>query len=250
MPSLADYQTEVGGYLLARCLQPDRGGRDAIHRNNYRHALLEALRHLYPVVERLVGQAFFAAMAGAFIDNRPARSPVLGDYGDGFPFFVAALPPAASLPYLPDVARLELARHQVYHEESADPLPIDQLTAIPHDQLPDLRPGIHPAHRLLTSLYPVDDIWRANQADLPDDAALVLEPGTYDFLVVRPRVAVDAVRLGPGDRAFVEALKRGRTIAEAAPTALNQASAFELAACLRRLARAELFIAGADRDLL
>lgn len=256
MPSLADYQREVSGYLLDAGVERARGpsiasavlwnGRETIHRNNYRHALLEALRHLFPIVERLVGPEFFAAMARAFIQNQPARSPALMDYGEAFPDFVGAFGPAASLAYLPDVARLELARHQVYHEQAADPLAIGRLTSMPPDRLPGLRLALHPAHRLLCSRYAVDAIWRANQDDCEGGTGLVLERSRNDFLVIRPRMAVAVLRLGPGDHCFVEALKAGLPIAEAAATALDDAGAFDLEACLRRLAGVEIFITGAD----
>ena len=55
-----------------------------IHRNNCRISLTEALKANYPVINRLVGEAFFEAMAAAFISACPPREPRLSAYGAAF----------------------------------------------------------------------------------------------------------------------------------------------------------------------
>jgi hypothetical protein len=58
-------------------------------------------------------------MAGAFARANPPRSPVMAHYGAGFAGFIEEFPPAAGLPYLADVARLELLRVHAYHAVEA-----------------------------------------------------------------------------------------------------------------------------------
>jgi len=89
--------------------------------------LIGALADTFPVTRELVGAPFFDAMARCFIDAEPPRSPVLTEHGDTFPEFVSAFPPAAGLPYLPDLARLELARVRAYHAADATALGADAL---------------------------------------------------------------------------------------------------------------------------
>ncbi|WP_163144423.1 DNA-binding domain-containing protein, partial [Arhodomonas sp. KWT] len=89
-------------------------GRLDIHRNNIHVSLVEALREAYPVTERLVGEAFFHAMARTYVADELPDSPVLLAYGAGFPAFIETFRAAAGLPYLPDVARLERARLEAY----------------------------------------------------------------------------------------------------------------------------------------
>ena len=57
----------------------------------------------------MVGDDFFAGMARPFIAGSPPAGPVLSEYGTGFADFVARWPAAVGLPYLADVARLEVA---------------------------------------------------------------------------------------------------------------------------------------------
>jgi len=103
----------------------DPAHRFAIYRNNVVVSLIDALAANYPVTRELVGEEFFAAMARDFIVAHPPRSPILAVYGVDTPNFAASIadfPPAQSVPYLSDMARLEAARIVVYH--AADDMPL------------------------------------------------------------------------------------------------------------------------------
>ena len=101
--------------LAALLLDPSRtvAGGDAVrqgvavYRNNVAAALVGALEDSFPVCRSLVGDRFFAATALEFARAHPPRSPDLSLYGEEFGDFLSSFPPAAPLPYLPDVARLE-----------------------------------------------------------------------------------------------------------------------------------------------
>src|SRR5919108_3746086 len=62
--------------------------RFAVYRNNVVASLTSALAERFPVVQRLVGEEFFRAMARAYVTQEPPRSPVLLHYGATFPAFV------------------------------------------------------------------------------------------------------------------------------------------------------------------
>ena len=51
--------------------------RFAVHRNNVVAGLVKALEARFPAAEKIVGKEFFAAMARAFVLERPPRSPLL-----------------------------------------------------------------------------------------------------------------------------------------------------------------------------
>ena len=97
--------------------------RFAVYRNNVVTGLVKALKSRFPVIEKIVDEEFFAAMARAFVVERPQRTPLLATYGDEFAAFIAAFEPARELAYLADVARLEAARTRAYH--AADATPVD-----------------------------------------------------------------------------------------------------------------------------
>jgi hypothetical protein len=76
------------------------------------------------VIAKLLGEEFFRAMAGVFLRAHPPGDPRLQLWGGKFPGFLARFDPVAHLPYLPDMARLELGLRQSYHAADATPLPI------------------------------------------------------------------------------------------------------------------------------
>ncbi len=104
---------------VPRGLVSPRGDADAkrfaVYRNNVHVGLVNALASRFPVTRRVVGAEFFTAMARVFVGQTKPRSPVLLTYGDDFPEFIAGFSPAAGLPYLPDVAQLEVLWSRAYH---------------------------------------------------------------------------------------------------------------------------------------
>ncbi|RYF18616.1 MAG: DUF2063 domain-containing protein [Comamonadaceae bacterium] len=200
-----------------------------VHRNNVIASLVDAVADTFPVVRALVGEAFFRAMAVAFVRSHPPRSPVLHAYGDAFPLFVAGFAPAAALPYLADVARLEWARMEACHAADAQP-----LTRAPAagGRIGELLPVLHPATRLVRSPHAIVALWAAHQQDAAPEH-LDASPAE-NALVVRPAHEVLVVRCDDGTAAFLRAAQEGRTLGECATAGLACAG-FDLAACLSLL---------------
>ncbi|MFW5654694.1 MAG: putative DNA-binding domain-containing protein, partial [Roseicyclus sp.] len=140
------------------------GRRFDVYRNNVCASLAEALRAAFPAVATLVGEEFFRAMAHVFLRADPPADPRLQLWGGAFPGFLARFEPVAHLPYLADVARLELGLRQSYHAADAAPLPLGDLDAA---EVLDLRPRVAPATLVLASRFPVLSIWRKTMAE-PD----------------------------------------------------------------------------------
>jgi hypothetical protein len=167
--------------------EPAGTDRFAVYRNNVMVGLIEGLRDAYPVVCRLVGDEFFRAMAGIFARAHPPRSPVMLEYGDGFADFIAEFPPAAGLPYLADVARLERAWVEAYHAAEAAPLAAGGSNAAQHLRL-------HPAVRLVRSTFAILAIWEANRPGA-EPQPLALSDQGENVLVMRPGAEVQACRV-------------------------------------------------------
>ncbi len=90
-----------------------------VYRNNVVAGLTRVLREGFPATARLVGDEFFAATAREYAMGEPPDTPMLFDYGKGFPDFLERFAPVAHLPYLPDVARIERAWVEAYHAPEA-----------------------------------------------------------------------------------------------------------------------------------
>jgi hypothetical protein len=190
-----------------------------VYRNTFLLSLTAALRISYPAVHRLVGEEFFEGAAQCFIEGRPPQTAYLNAYGAGFPAFLAQFPPAASLPYLADVARLEWAVNIALHAEDAMPLDADALARIA-DAPPDrliLMP--HPSIALLPLDYPAETIWRAVLAG--EDSALGhidLSTGPEWLLVERTSEGVEVSGFAETEWRFAASLCAGETFANSIET--------------------------------
>src|SRR3984885_7220439 len=80
-----------------------------VYRNNVTASLIEALAAIYPAVQRITGAEFFRAMARFHIRATPPTSPLLFEYGRGFPDFIETYEHAGAMPWLADTARVERA---------------------------------------------------------------------------------------------------------------------------------------------
>jgi hypothetical protein len=223
--ALLDPERTVPDTLIAYTGQyPEK--RFAVYRNNVVASLVNALRAKFPATERIVGVDFFAAMARVFVVAHPPRSKILHTYGEDFGDFIAGFTPAAQLPYLPDIARLEAARTRAYHAADAVPLGPQDLAAVDPERIGALRLSLHPALQVVRSAHPVVTIWAMNAGEA--------ELGPVDFdtaedaLILRPGPAVTVRTLPPGGAAFVLALSTGLPLAEAASRALHDDARFDL----------------------
>lgn len=188
--------------------------RFAIYRNNVTHGLTEALEAGFPVLRKLVGEAFFAAMAREFLREHPPDSRILMFYGAALPAFLEGFPPVSHLGYLPDVARLEQALRESYHAADAAPLPTSDLAALTAADPAQLRLRLAPTLRMVASRWPLHAIWLAQTADGPAPVA-----GAQDVIVLRPEFDPQVHLLPPGGARMIGALSEGASLADAAALA-------------------------------
>lgn len=231
-------QTEFTTALLNPSLAPPSGlvdpsGRPAgkrfdVYRNNVVSSLLDAMETAFPVVVKIVGEKFFRAMSGVYIRQHPPTSPLLMFYGADFPEFLAGFEPAANLPYLPDVARLELARRTAYHAANAVPIAPQTLAEIPPENIGDARFELAPAVHLLTSEHPIHSIWHHNMVD----QSTKVPAAPQSVLLYRPEFDVDALNIPPALYTFLTQLADNQTLSNAAAAAEDVDPEFDLSAAI------------------
>ncbi|WP_127104797.1 DNA-binding domain-containing protein [Pararhodobacter zhoushanensis] len=187
--------------------------RFAVYRNNVQHGLSRALAARFPVIERLVGPDFFAATARVFAAQHPPQTPVLLDWGDSFPDFLATFPPAQSLPYLPDVARLEWLRGEAYHAADAARADPSALATVDPARL---RLTLAPSVRAYAAQHPAVSLWHQNQ---PGARPAPLPKGPQYALIARtPGFAVTVDPLARDQHTILTNLLSGQPFARAATT--------------------------------
>ena len=205
-----------------------------VYRNNFRISLTDALGAIYPVVEQLVGPEFFGSMADRYIRSHPSRSGNLHNLGFALADFLGRFEAASELPYLPDVARLEWAYHEVFHAPAPQSFEPKALADVAAESYPELRFDLGPACRLVHSTYPIFRIWRVNQEGHEGDKTVNLDSGAEAVLLVRPELEVELWRIDPAESALLETLGSGSSLGEAVEASLKFAPDFDLQSALGR----------------
>ena len=230
---LAPDQTCPDGLFSSNGADP--ASRFAVYRNNVHNALINALATAYPVTLQLVGDDFFRAMARLYVQACPPTSPMISEYGSGFARFIQGFDPAARVPYLADVARLERLRVRAYH--AADTPPLEQHALIHtlsgQTDLGQLRLQLHPSLATLNSAYAVVAIWAAHRIE---GGMATLNPWhTQGALVLRRGLEVKVFAIDSGSVTFINSLNHGKALELAVADALQASDEFDLHQCLSLL---------------
>ena len=208
----------VGLRVRAEC---DPLRRLDVYRNNHFASLVASLEDNFVVCRALVGEPFFREMARAFVQSHPPRSPVLAEYGRLLPGFIDAFEPAASVPYLADVARLEQLRIDAWHAGDARLVSRSDFerALASAERLPQLRLALHPTVGALRSRYAIGDIWMSHQGMMPIESVDPMVP--QGALVSRPDDVVQVTAVHPATALLVETLADALPLAAALEAALN-----------------------------
>lgn len=212
-----------------------------VYRNNVTVSLIEAVAAIYPAVQRITGVAFFRAMARCHIRATPPTSPLLFEYGRDFPAFIETYEYARSMLWLADVARVERAWLDAYHAADAKSLSAQTLGLFPPERLAELVFVAHPATRIVRSRFSVVTVFAANRSEAPVDRIDASVP--EDGLITRPDLDVVVRHLPPGGAVFLTSLIAGRSLGEAAASALDASPAFDIASHIAGMIEAGVFTA-------
>lgn len=188
----------------------------AVYRNTVMKGCIDALQANYPSVARLVGEEWFRAAAAVYARANPPRVPMLTEYGAGFAGFLESFPPAAELPYLPAVARLD--RFWTEAHSAPDEPALRRLNG--------RRLQLHAAARWGWFALPAYTIWSANREERGDGGEITWR--AQGALITRPRDAVQWIELFADECRFLAACARGEELSDAVPflARLLQAGAF------------------------
>lgn len=216
----------------------------SVYRNTVMKGCIDALQANYPAVCRLVGEEWFRAAAAIYTRAHPPCDSRMILFGEQFPEFLAGFPPAAELPYLPGVARVDRCWTEAHCAQDAATLDPAWIGSQSPDTLAQTILHPHPAARWCWFAdQPIYTIWQANrQASTP--------MGDLDWkgegvLITRPQGAVIWTALDAGGCAFLDACAGGQGLAAASAAAIEAEHAIDFSALI-----AALLQAGALREPL
>jgi hypothetical protein len=131
-----------------------------VYRNMIRLRFREALDAIAPATAAAVGARRFGALADRYVAAHPSRSPSLRHLGAALPAFIAGdrRLPAAERAWLADLARLELARLDVFDAVDETTLTWEAMRAVAPEAFAALPLRLVAAHRLIDVDHAVDEL--------------------------------------------------------------------------------------------
>ncbi len=222
-------------------LTPWLAGGDAglaVYRNTIAKGRADALAGLFPTVERLVGPDWLRDAALIFADEHPPTSPVLDDYGQEFPAWLVRFEPAQSLPYLPPVARMDLAWSRAHRSADAPVLTADGLDG---RDLFGSRATVHPSVNLFWFDWTAPSAWLANRPDSAPDQVVDWTDSPEGLVIHRPDMTVLHRRLSRAEWLFLDGCRRNLPLGRVALEVQGQAPDTDIAPLFSGLLSAGLF---------
>lgn len=207
------------------------GRRFNVYRNNVTTSLMDALGDGFPVIAKLLGEENFRNLAREYQAAHPPSSPLMIFFGEAFPQFLADFAPLAKIPYLSDVAKLEIALRKSYHAADATAMAPARLGALSEEQLLAARVKLAPSVRVVTSPWPIVGIWKLNSVEGAEKPVARAECA----LVTRPEFDPMPELITPADAACLLTLQKGQTLADALAAAQAQDENHDFGRLLGRL---------------
>jgi hypothetical protein len=244
MPELLDIQQDLSVSLrdatlttrAQRWLAGDAAQieqRLAIYRANVAASATKALSATYPVIRQVVGEDFFDGLARAYLRAVPSQSGDLHDYGAAFSAFVAGFAHTQSLPYLPDLARLEWAVHRAYGAEDVEPWNQAALAQVAPAQQAAICLEWAAGTALVDSNFPIARIWLIHQPAFEGDFSVDWSVREC-ALVARDGLRAVVSALAAGDAAFIAGSLAGAPLGICVEQAVAAEPAFDLGRLLAR----------------
>lgn len=196
-----------------------------VYRSNIVGGITDNFAKTFPLLDKLVGEYFLKQMVRAFVMKHPPSAGCLDHYGEAFPDFIRNYEPAQELPYLPDMAALELAMNSAYYAPDDKALGVEDLAALPPEALGEMTLQLRSSAILVSSCYALDALRAYCLA--PEGEPPYLLQNCY-LLVYRPKLTVDIVRLSAEEYFLLERTSKEQRLGEAVSEVFERFPAFDV----------------------
>ncbi len=202
-------ETGMSPRTLGEIIRGDHKGgavdRLDIYANMYFFRLHDVLAEIYPKLARLLGEGDFHNLATDYLAAHLPASPNIGHCGRHLAQFLDGSEP--DRPWLADLARLELARHDIFDMEDVEVLELDALRTLSPDAFAELPLPLVTAHRLVPARHAVDELWQRLRDGADEVSQLEESPRT--IVVWRPGIEVRHRPLDAREAELLAALSTG-----------------------------------------
>ena len=212
--------------------QPDSPGL-SVYRNTVTAGAVDALAAIFPTVGMMVGTDWFRAAAARFATETPPTRPSMLGYGEDFPAWLSAFPPAADTPYLGLIAHVDRLWWEAHFAGDADPLAADALASLAECDLDRCRLKLHPAVRLASFDQSLASLWIAHQPPMQTPSGFSIENRPEFLLLTREGLSVRARLIDAAAFEFFTACAEGASLLSSATRATHAHPATSLSEVVR-----------------
>ncbi|MFZ9708972.1 MAG: DUF692 family multinuclear iron-containing protein [Steroidobacteraceae bacterium] len=231
---LLDVSLRAFATMLRTAAPPEDGGLAIYHHHRLAN-FSQALALAFPVLERLVGEAFFRQLAADHQRRQPSRSGDLHPCGASFATTLRERWADGEYAYLADIAALEWAWQRAFVADETEPTTAEDFAAIPSETWPALRFEFHPSLSLIESRWPIFTIWENHRDRSREPPVVRLDAGGENVRVAREQGRVTVRRCTESEFVWLRALQAGQTLDEAFVAASRIDPDFDLATALTDL---------------
>jgi hypothetical protein len=214
----------------------------AVYRNTVLKGTTDALVANFPTIERLVGTDWLQGAAALHARLSPPMDPRLLYYGADFPAFLDSFEPAREMPYLGDVARLDLLWTHVHCAADEPGIDMNTLAQLASTDLASIGLTPRAACRWIWFPHsPAYTIWRVNreQLHMPEELNWQAEGA----LLTRKAGRLHWQAASAADCAFLDACAAQLPLGLAADRAIEVEPDVNLENLIVRLVSADAFAA-------
>ena len=186
--------------------------RMAVYSKGYLARIRETLLEVYESVRQVLGPERFDEMAAAYAKRYPTSNYNLNYAGARLEEFLKSHSWTKTLPFLPDLARLEWRIWEAFHAFDAPPLTPAQMASITPKDWENVQLEFQPSVRLAVSRWPILDIWleRKNPEGAVEEKNRLLN--SQRILIGRKENWVRCERIDENQYRLLEGLLAGRTL--------------------------------------
>ena len=185
-----------------------------VYRDNVVSGLAVTMAGTFPTIAALCGTEFTLGLLRHYIRENLPQSGWLEEYGADIPGFITTFPPAKSLPYLPDIARLEWYLSACEHAPDDNALKPEDLQKLQADQQVELK--LRNSAYLMMSDFPLLKIRDfAHDSENENKEPPQLNAGKTYMMVYRPYLKAELLELSEEEYFFLKHLESGATVAQA-----------------------------------
>lgn len=190
-----------------------------IYHNNIFATAKQALSVTFPTLLAQVGEDVMANIAQLLLETHPPYKGDWAEWGESLPNLIKTIEELKQYPFLPDVARVDLAVHQVERakDEAVD---IDSFHLLAKVRLSNLVLQLNPSIQFFTCDYPIIEIQKVSEKQdsaIQDQLQKKIATGKLKqhILVYRPNFKGMVRELDSIELKWLTLLAKGATVNDA-----------------------------------